>query len=169
MGDYASRERLTDQEHDGLVDRLYGGPMPAEQDKVPENGWWIFHENGLPSKQRVLIVNGHVASDEDWERAMGRAPNDNLCENYWEGNPVDKMTNGPLATGYWEPAEPQPAAREAELNIYHAPGKCPKHGCTLFERLPDLAGTYSCWSCCEEARAPAPNAPEPAAREGGGN
>lgn len=60
----------------------------------------MFREDGF-YEQRILVVGGYVADDEDWSQAMGREPDRTWSENYWEGNSVEKMTNGPLTSGVW--------------------------------------------------------------------
>lgn len=67
--------------------------------KPPDkDGWWRFREDGI-HEERILIVRGWVASDDEWEQATGRAPVDS--ENYWEGNDSAEMTFGPLTEGVW--------------------------------------------------------------------
>ena len=52
--------------------------------------------------QRILVVRGWVACDDDWETAMGRPPSDVMSENYWGGNPVEYLTDGKLTKGLWK-------------------------------------------------------------------
>lgn len=72
----------------------------ARRKPPKRNGWWEFDEDGT-GKQFVLVVGGCVASDDEWERSVGRPPDGTWCENYWEGNDVADMTNGRLTRGTW--------------------------------------------------------------------
>ena len=63
------------------------------------DGWWIFREYSERFDQRILIVDGLVADDHEWEAATGRPPVHS--ENYWDGNDPAEMTFGPLTQGVW--------------------------------------------------------------------
>lgn len=65
------------------------------------DGWWKFREQSMSTPQRILVIKGTVAFDDEWEDVMGRAPDDVMSENYWEGNPVSEMTDGTLTRGLW--------------------------------------------------------------------
>lgn len=65
-----------------------------------KDGVWLFHEEGMAPVE-MLIINGHVASDDDWEREFGRPPNETMSENYWAGEDASEMVNGPMAFGTW--------------------------------------------------------------------
>lgn len=52
------------------------------------DGWWLWFERGCGSKGERILVSSKgliVASDDEWEVAMGRKPEEVYCENYWEG------------------------------------------------------------------------------------
>lgn len=73
--------------------------MPAA---IPDSdGWWIFDEDGMHSQQRILVVGGIVASDDEWEEAVGYPPSEVVAENYWEGCSVAQLTDGTLTSGTW--------------------------------------------------------------------
>lgn len=70
---------------------------------IPDkDGWWLFCEDGMHQVQRIIVIDGEVASDEEWEQAMGRPPSNVMCENYWEGTSVREMTDGTYTTGTWK-------------------------------------------------------------------
>jgi hypothetical protein len=76
-------------------------PVRRWRRKAPDrDGWWRFREDGF-FEQRILVRDGCVADDQEWEDAMDRPPSEVTCENYWEGNDVVEMTSGPLTTGVW--------------------------------------------------------------------
>lgn len=61
------------------------------------DGWWIYREFGC-NEERVLIVRGVPATDDEWEREVGRPPDEYLCENYWDGTDLGDMTK----YGHWK-------------------------------------------------------------------
>lgn len=62
----------------------------------------MFDEHGT-GEQRILVIDGHVADDTDWEQEVGHAADLNgMSCNYWEGNPVKDMTDGTLTSGVWK-------------------------------------------------------------------
>ena len=67
------------------------------------DGWWKFREHSFSKdyEQRILVIDGMVADDHEWEDAMGRPPSETRSENYWEGNPVSELTDGTLTRGLW--------------------------------------------------------------------
>lgn len=70
--------------------------------KPDANGWWFFKEDGTHCTQRILVKGSCVASDDQWSQAMGRNPNADFSENYWEDSSVEEMTNGKLTSGMWQ-------------------------------------------------------------------
>ena len=64
--------------------------------------WYLFDEDGFGGgPQRILVVAGEVASDADWELAMGRPPRED--ENYWQGCSITDITDGTLTSGRLRP------------------------------------------------------------------
>ena len=80
--------------------------QPSHIRQPPDrDGWWSFAEDGF-NEQRVLIRDGHVASDVEYQLAIGvdaeEEWDDLWCENYWAGCDSREMTCGPLTTGAWK-------------------------------------------------------------------
>ncbi len=58
------------------------------------DGLWMFYEDGDTGGEQILIINGIVATDDEWEREIGRPPRDVMCENYWESESPNDMPEG---------------------------------------------------------------------------
>ena len=67
------------------------------------DGWWLFREQSLSFDQRILVIGGHVASDDEWQQEMGYSPEGDGAENenYFEVCSVAEMTDGTLTRGLW--------------------------------------------------------------------
>ena len=79
-------------------------PLRRWRRKPPDcDGWWRFREHGIRGEQRILVIEKHVASDDEWEQATGYAPDGEGSgnENYWEICSVLEMTDGTLTRGLW--------------------------------------------------------------------
>lgn len=78
-------------------------PDPAVWISRPDKaGWWLWLENGNHARTELLLVGDrgtHIADDDDWEQAVGRAPSDarGESENYWEGT----ETTQNMMPGLW--------------------------------------------------------------------
>ena len=73
----------------------------AWKDRPDHGGWWLWLETDESRTSLILIDNEgtHVASDDDWLQDVGIPPNDDLNENYWEG---DETTQERMP-GVWFP------------------------------------------------------------------
>jgi hypothetical protein len=69
-------------------------------------GWWDWFERGCGTPERILVADGgrYVVYDDAWTKAMGRKPNEVLCENYWEGT----ETTQAMMPGSWRKVTKEP-------------------------------------------------------------
>jgi hypothetical protein len=61
--------------------------MARKLKRPNRDGWWLWFEDNAGDGEEILVTcdGAIVASDDEWEREVGRKPKELWSENYWEG------------------------------------------------------------------------------------